>query len=172
MGKYLITGEAGSGKTTVIQELQGRGYAAYNTDTLPDVTRLVDLQSGKLVDEWPQRPVDWSRYDWKWLEPGLKKLLNSADTVFIGAVVGNQEEFYPLFDKVLALIVDSETLKHRLLTLREHDYGKHPDELAGILASHAAREAGFMAKGALPIDSTQPLETVVETILAECHDSR
>jgi predicted ATPase len=58
MGNYLITGEAGSGKTAAIGELQRRGYTAYNTDELPDVTRLVDIQSGKLVEEWPEKPLE------------------------------------------------------------------------------------------------------------------
>ena len=47
MGKYLITGVAGSGKSSVIDELRNRGFAAYDTDDLPDVTRLQDKETGE-----------------------------------------------------------------------------------------------------------------------------
>ena len=34
--KYLVTGQAGSGKSSVAAEFQRRGFAAYDTDALVD----------------------------------------------------------------------------------------------------------------------------------------
>jgi dephospho-CoA kinase len=53
MSKFLITGRQGSGKTTVIKQLQKLGYTAYNTDDLPDVTKLQDKETGETI-EWPE----------------------------------------------------------------------------------------------------------------------
>ena len=102
MGKYLITGRQGSGKTTVIKQLQKLGYTAYNTDDLPDVTKLQNKETNETID-WPEGKVDWSRYAWNWQKPEIEKLLASDEIVFIGAVVSNQVDFYPMFDKVLLL---------------------------------------------------------------------
>lgn len=165
MPKYLVTGNAGSGKSAVIEELKKRGYAAFNTDDLPDVTRLEDL-SGQPAD--PPRPVDWSKYGWNWQEKGLKQILNSQPTVFVAAIVSNQQKFYPLFDRIFVLTIDKKTLKHRLTTRTSNDYGKHPDELKEILQGHSAFQ-GRLASGTsskILVDGTQPLPKVVNEILS------
>ena len=36
--KCLVTGQAGSGKSTVASELVRRGFVAYDTDSMPEVT--------------------------------------------------------------------------------------------------------------------------------------
>jgi hypothetical protein len=166
VAKYLITGDAGSGKSTVVQALARRGYPSYNTDDMPDVTRLED-HNGRPV-EWPEGPVDWSKYAWNWQEAGLQKLLVGAETVFVAAIVSNQARFYHLFEAILVLIVDPGTLRHRLLSRTENDYGKHPDELAGILGYHAELERELLsAPGAAAIDATKPLDVVVDEIIAQ-----
>jgi hypothetical protein len=58
------------------------------------------------------------------------------------------------------------TLRHRLLNRTEHDYGKHPDELAGLLSYYAKREAELLAvPRAVAIDATQHLEKLWTTSL-------
>ncbi len=132
---------------------------------MPDVTRLED-HNGRPV-EWPEGTVDWSKYAWNWQEAGLQKLLASAETVFVAAIVSNQARFYHLFEAILVLIGDPGTLRHRLLGRTENDYGKHPDELAGILSHHAELERELLsAPGAAAIDATKPLDVVVDEITA------
>ena len=164
MATYLITGDAGSGKSTVAQVLARRGYRSYDTDNMPDVTRLED-STGRPA-EWPEGPVDWSKYAWNWQEAGLQKLLIGARTAFVAAIVSNQARFYSLFEEIFVLVVDKGTLRHRLLSRTENDYGKHPDELAGILSYHPMLERELLsAPGAVAIDATKPLDAVVHEII-------
>jgi dephospho-CoA kinase len=166
VAKYLITGDSGSGKSTVAQALALRGYCSYNTDDMPDVTRLEDHNDRPV--EWPDGPVDWFKYAWNWQEAGLQKLLASAETVFVAAIVSNQARFYPLFEAVLVLTVDPDTLRRRLLSRTENDYGKHPAELAGILSYHAELERELLsAPRAAAIDATKSLDAVVDEIIAQ-----
>lgn len=65
MGKYLITGRQGAGKTAAIKELQSRNYTAYNTDDSPEVTALQNISTGE-VAQWPKGPVDWTKFAWNW----------------------------------------------------------------------------------------------------------
>jgi broad-specificity NMP kinase len=165
MGKYLITGSPGAGKSTVAKALKQRGFVGYDSESMPGITRLEVAATGK-PSKWPLSPVDWKKYAFNWQEKGLRRLLDSSPEVFVAASVSNQEKFYHLFDRIFVLTVDQTTLKHRLLTRRKL-FGKRPDELAGIINHHTEREAGFLAQPqSVAINASQSLEKVVDDIIA------
>lgn len=163
MSKYLITGRQGSGKTTVIRQLQKLGFTAFNTDDLGDVTKLQDRETGEVV-EWPQGEVDWARYAWNWQKPEIEKLLNSDETVFIGAVVSNQLDFYPMFDKVFVITVSADTLRARLGT---HEHASHhlPGVIDRLTSDHEKKQAVFIGEGAEPISGERSTEELAYNIL-------
>lgn len=163
MGKYFITGRKGSGKTSVIKELQERGLSAYNTDDLPETTKLQDKTTGETID-WPAGPVDWTKYAWNWQKPEIEQLLASDETVFLGAVVSNQKDFYHLFDKVFVLKIDSDTLRRRL---QAHEHGTHhePGEIERILEDHESKQARMIRDGFEAIPGTRPVDQIVNDIL-------
>jgi len=163
MSKYLITGRQGSGKTTVIRYLQKLGYTAYNTDDLPDTTKLQDKETGEVID-WPEGKVDWSKYVWNWQRPEIEKLLHSDEVVFIGAVVSNQRDFYPMFDRVFVITVNSSILRARLET---HEHASHhlPGEIDRITNDHDKKQALFISEGAEPILGERSTKEIADDIL-------
>ena len=163
MGKYLITGRQGSGKTTVIKQLQKLGYTAYNTDDLLDVTKLQDKETKETI-EWPEGKVDWLRYAWNWQKPEIEKLLASDEIVFIGAVVSNQVDFYPMFDKVFVITVSVNTLRTRL---ENHEHSSHhlPGEIDRITNDYEKKQASLINEGAEPISGERPPEEIANNIL-------
>ena len=161
MGKYLITGRQGSGKTTVIKQLQKLGYTAYNADDLPDVTKLQNKETNETID-WPEGKVDWSRYAWNWRKPEIEKLLASDEIVFIGAVVSNQVDFYPMFDKVFVITVSVDTLKTRL---ESHEHSSHHLLIDRITKDHVKKQASFINEGGEPISGERPPEEIANNIL-------
>jgi broad-specificity NMP kinase len=164
VASFLITGSPGCGKSCVSAELRQRGYAAYDTDDIPAVTRMEFLDGTPAG--WPGSPIDWSRYAWNWQGTGLRALLASSDIVFVAAVVSNQERYYHLFEAIFVLTADTETLRRRLLSRTGNDYGKHPDELAGVLAYHPQRQRELLADPrAVAIDGTRPVGQVASDIL-------
>jgi len=164
MAKFLITGDPGSGKSTLARELARRGYAAFDTDDLPDVTRLEDT-AGRPAD-WPEPPLDWSRYAWNWQEDGLRERLASAGTVFVAAIATNQDKFYSWFDAIFVLVAEPAVLCQRL-DGREGRYGRHPAELAEIIDGHAKRIVGMLSPPhAVAIDAARPLEQVAADVIA------
>jgi broad-specificity NMP kinase len=165
MSNYLITGSQGSGKTTVIKQLQKLGYTAYNTDDLPDVTKLQDIETGETI-EWPDGKVDWSRYAWNWQEKEIMKLLRNDDTVFIGAVVSNQEKFYDLFDKVFIIIVGPETLRRRLLS-HEHKSHHLPGFIEKMILNHEKRQNEYIKNGAIPVSGEGTPSEIANSILSK-----
>jgi dephospho-CoA kinase len=163
--KYLITGNAGSGKSTIIKELKNLGYPAYNTDDMPEVSKLQDKVSGKEVNR-PDGPADNNKNAWNWQEDALRKLLDSNRTVFVGASMSNQQKFYPLFDKIFALMLDEKTLRHRLQTRTNNTFGKHPEELARTLSTNKRVQDNLLKSGAIAIDATRSIKLVANEILS------
>ncbi|MDB5178391.1 MAG: hypothetical protein JWN01_334 [Patescibacteria group bacterium] len=172
MSKYLITGTPGSGKSTIIEAFAQRGYTAYDTDNIAGATQFEYRRTGRPVAR-PASPIDWGIYEWSWQEAKINELLASADTVFLGAVVGNQEKFYPLFDRIFVLTLDEATLSHRLITRTGNDYGKHPDDLQHILSRRQDKLAHLLAAPrAVAIDASPSAEAVADEILHHLPDAR
>lgn len=155
---YLITGNAGSGKSTIIGELQKRGYTAYDTDDLPALTHKV-----------PPKNPNGMAYSIEWDAAELQKLLESAATVFIGGSVSNQSDFYSLFDAIFAVHVDVDTLEHRLITRINNSTGKNDSDRAFLLSIQDRIYANLANAGAIQIDNTRSLSMVVNTIVEIAH---
>ena len=166
MPAYFITGSPGAGKSTTLRALADRGYAAYDTDSMPGVSQLELRASGEPVTNWPPEPIDWDLYAWNWQPAAIAKLLAADGTVFLGGVVSNQGDFYNRFAAIFVLTISTDTLRHRILSRTEKDYGKEPNELAGLLAYHAKRESSLLAAPqAVAIDASRPVDKVIEDIL-------
>lgn len=160
--RIFITGRQGTGKTSVIRELQKRGYTAYNTDELPGVTRLQDKLSGEFID-WPHSQVDWEAIAWNWQPGEIEKLLASDSPVFIAAVTGNQADFYDQFDKLYALTVPAELHAEYI---RQHEHKYTEDDVERIVA-HAYKQQKFFDAGAKEIRNDRPVEQIVDEILRD-----
>jgi adenylate kinase family enzyme len=164
----LITGVAGSGKSTIARLLQARGYTAYDTDTLDGLSAWIERSTGKPDPDFnPKGAEDWiEKYDWLWNESFLRKLLaDSKDMYFCGSSA-NQEQFYSLFDKIFLLEVNDQLLVRRLTKAdREHDFGNRPGELDTILGWYKGFQSRTKAANAHVIDANRPVDEIVEEVL-------
>jgi hypothetical protein len=84
------------------------------------------------------------------------------DVTFFCGGSRNFTEFLDLFDKVLVLDVDVDTLNDRLDN-RPDDWGKSKSERELILHLHATKED--LPSSGVVIDATQSLGSVVDEIL-------
>ena len=113
---------------------------------------------------WPEGVVDWKRYIWNWQEPGLRNLLQSEGDIFIGAIVGNQQKFYPLFDKIFALTISAETLQKRL---DSHAHPRTTQEKERAIAAHYNKQARFEKQGLVLIPADGSVDEIIDHILAQ-----
>lgn len=164
MGKYLITGSPGSGKSSAIQELHDRGFSAYDTDSHPGATVLQDNHGNKVP--FPAGAIDWDAYQWNWQDDVISSLLTSDDIVFLGGIASNSPVYYPEFDVIFVLTLDNSTLRQRILGRTDKDYAKHPEQLRGELAFRPVlQERLLKLPNSVEVDATTPLNNMVDYIL-------
>ena len=172
VGIVWVTGIPGAGKSTVCEALQGRGYEAYDADTdgfrywrRRDTQERVEAPPGPLPPGWHfdhDMPIERSAVE------ALAR--RATGTVFLCGVVGNEDEVWDLFSKVICLVIDDDTLRHRLAT-RDHTYGKDPEIAAQVISWNPHSEPKYRSLGATIVDATQPLEQVVDAVVDAAHVS-
>jgi broad-specificity NMP kinase len=163
---YLITGVAGTGKSTIAKELHRRGYAAYDTEE--GFSYYIDKQTGERCTYPKQPSQEWyDRHERVFDEKVLMNLLkkHADEPLFICSITANQIKYYPQFDKIFLLTAPDDVITHRLGTRTNNYFGRHPLDLARVIGRHEQFDDELKAAGAVVIDSTQPLDTVADEII-------
>lgn len=150
MKRVLITGMAGSGKSSLLHELAARGYQAVDTD-YGDYFQTID---GELL----------------WREDRISALLSSAPdelpgVLFVQGTTRNQVLFYPRFHRIVLLSAPPEILAERLVTRTTNPYGKDPAELSQVLQYQQTVEPLLRAAATLEVVTTLPVERVADIVL-------
>lgn len=155
-----IDGISGTGKTTVAEELIRRGYNALDADAA--FGYWGDPETGEPTDEQIQ-------HNWIWDLEKVKALAESSDDtpVFVCGGAMNQDRIRDIFSKRFTLVIDDDTMRHRLMTRTNNDFGKHPDDLARQLEWNKGAADYAKRIGATVIDATRPIKQVVDDILVE-----
>jgi 2-phosphoglycerate kinase len=164
-----VTGISGAGKSTVCDLLKSRGVAAVDTDW-DGFNHWVHRESGDPIVEPPYpTPPHWmATHAWQ-IRPDLVRALADSGgegITFLFGTVENEIEVWSVFTHVGCLVVDEETLRHRLATRTTNLFGKHPAELEEIVAWNRDIEARYRTYGATIIDATRPLDDVAARVLA------
>ncbi len=169
MSLIYITGNSGAGKSSVRNELQRRGYEAYDTDD--GLTAWHHKTTNKVVERptnEKDRTKEWyEAHDWKMSIEKVKELATKAKNkpIFLCGSPSNADEMLDLYDIVICLTVDKDTLQKRINSRTDNDFGKAPDELKNILGWHEAFQNRYRGYEAIMIDANRPLHEVVDDIL-------
>ncbi|MFC4453768.1 AAA family ATPase [Deinococcus sonorensis] len=179
MGKrnYLVEGGSGTGKTSVAEELQRRGYHVLHGDR--ELKYRGDPETGAPVRE----PVHQSERDKAvWQHEHLLWDVNKVKAVigdhhhelsFFCGSSRNVAHVVGLFDGVFVLEVDDLEMVYRRLDERvardPTDWGGTPAEKELVARLHRMKED--LPRGGIAIDAAQPLVRVVDDILRRVHGS-
>ncbi|MFG1622699.1 nucleoside kinase [Kribbella sp. NPDC049227] len=161
---YLIDGGSGTGKTTVCDELQRRGYQAVHGDReLRGAPEPGADTSGSASD---------SHLPPLWDVAKVKGLLANQDeaVTFLCGGCRNSSDFIDLLDGVFVLEVDDlDTVMRRIderVLVDPSDWGGRQEERDIIMRLHDTKEG--IAQGCA-IDASAPLHLVVDEILRRIH---
>lgn len=164
MANFLVTGRAGSGKSTVAIELSGRGLEAFDADDIPGLSNWEDISTGDKVTLNNNRYVDIQKLQWIWDRKVLFAFLANLDGAFICGGADNDFSFEDLFAKHFVLDVNPETQIERIETRASNDYGKDPSMFTEILKKQNRHIQKAHARNAIIIDANQPIKAVVDAI--------
>jgi hypothetical protein len=172
MASYLITGIAGSGKSSVAQVLISNGYHAVDADA--SYSHWLDLKTGESYASRPRKTKDWANYfEWVWQESKILEVIGNQQhkALFICGMSGNQANFYRLFDKIFLLKADPATISYRLKARVNNPFGKRPGDIETALSLQSAFDLRAINAGAISIPSTQPVAKVIDEILRHVTDA-
>lgn len=170
MSLIYVTGVAGAGKSTVRIELQRRGLEAYGTDEDSLAAFYNNTTGASVGSEVPPeiRTEAWRHeHTWKVPPEKIEKLAEQAKNmpIFLCGVVSNESEFWGMFSHIFALTIDEPTLIQRLRDRPNNNFGKLDHELRDVLEWQQGAAEGYRRSGAILIDATRPIDTVVDDIL-------
>jgi hypothetical protein len=166
MVAFLITGNPGSGKTTVALELTRRGFTALDTDEIAGW----ETATGVSVSQ-PEHPTDeWLlSHRWVWsrtrLEDAIRARTAGGQPVFLCGIALNQREMLDCFRLVFLLSLDDTTQLDRLDT--PSNAHRNEAQRAQIIQGRPMFEREMRAAGAVILDGREPTPRVVDRILHE-----
>ncbi|GAB3457152.1 AAA family ATPase [Kineococcus endophyticus] len=158
----LVEGVSGAGKTSVATELERRGEHVVHGDRA--LAHQGDPVTGEPTTGAPRHTHHLWRHD---AVRDLAGDRTAARTFFCGGS-RNWAWFLDLFDLVVVLEVDEETLRCRLAGRAGTDeFGATAEERDLVLRVHRTRED---VPPGTPLDATRPVEVVVDDLLRRTAD--
>lgn len=168
--RYLVTGVAGSGKTTLEKVFRDKGYVTADIDDGFAEWRHRD--SDELLDYTPDQPGWHDVAEWTVKADKLQRFFDnhSDEIVLVFGSFARQHQVVGIFDKIILLEYPNiETAKDRIFS-RQDGYGKHPGELARIIGYVGIYQDIMKSAGAVIIDCTLPIEQsicIIEDMIRE-----
>lgn len=171
--KILITGTAGTGKTTMLAELQKRGYLVIDLDAT-GLCRWRNIETGE-YDEYglDGKDEEWfSKHGWYCDIDKLKGFLSYVredKEVFVGGITGNIEELMKIFDMTFLLSADETILRERLTHRTNNNFGKKPHEQEAIVRHNADLQK--VLQNYIAVDGNKPVEERIDFVLSKIPNS-
>jgi len=139
---------SGTGKSSALAELARRGFRTVDTDE-PGWT-VEDADDGQW---WDEKRI-------------LQLLAEDGATLYMSGTVSNQGRFYDRFDAVVLLSAPAEMLLERIDSRTTNPFGKSAEERERILNDLGQVEPLLRATCTHELDATQPIETIVASLVA------
>lgn len=168
--KTLITGVAGTGKSTIAKALREKGIFSVDFSDVKGMCFWQDKNTGEKVEYLPIHSREWFEDKKRICDIEILKgiLSQQEDVVMCGIASGNLTEYLPLFDKVILLQCNSSNLVHRLETRdNPSGYGKTKTEQDDNTNWQKSFDPELLSYGAIPVSTEGELDSVVQNILNE-----
>lgn len=170
MKKILVTGVAGSGKSTTCGELKKLGYEAHDIESIRGLFQMIDKETGKPAKNHRHDDMEKVKQgEWICDKEKLGKLLKKQrhNVAFYCGTASNIKEITPLFDEVFLLKISEQTMRQRLSTRGSSEFGSTEETRDWIMEWKDWVDDRVEKLGGIPINANgSPVQTM-ETILSK-----
>jgi dephospho-CoA kinase len=165
MRAFLITGNPGSGKSSLAAELSRRGLVAIDTDDLA----FWEDSMGLPAEPPPDADDAWRlAHRWVWSRARIDEAIAASDDaarmMFFCGIARNQDQMLDLFEKVFLLAIDEAVQVARLAQatspLRTEAVKQQ------IRKGRPVFQAQMLARGAIPLDGSASPAVLADRLLA------
>ncbi len=172
MKKIYITGVSGTGKSSISRILNEKGICSISIDE----TEGLCLWKNKVTGERPDYNAKLNKefteaHEWICDIEKLKKIVEvDKEVIVVVGVASNQNDFLHLFDKVILLQCQPETFIQRIIDRKDNDFGKDESAQEFLLGWYKKYEEDMIKKGAIPINTEETIENVVNAVIIEINN--
>lgn len=163
----LITGVAGSGKSTVCQELKKLGYKAHDIENMRGLFEMIDKKTGKPTKDYSNHDFEKVKgHDWICNKKKLQQIIKkNSGLVFYCGIGSNIIDVFPFFDKVILLKANRKNTCERLTNRKSNDFGRISEVQKWIFTWKKWLEDSMIEKGAIVVNANQKLSEVANDIV-------
>ncbi len=159
---YLIEGVSGTGKTSVCDELERRGFQGIHGDR--ELAYQGDPITGEPLDSFAH-----GHHIWDVDKVSALVADKSHGVTFFCGGSRNFDRFIDLFDGVFLLEVDLDTMIQRLAFRPDDEWAGGPPDKELLARVHGTKED--QPKNGVVIDATATIDRVVDAILANANQA-
>lgn len=167
--KVLLTGVAGTGKSTIIKALNEKGIVSIDLHDVPGLFFWQNKETREKVEYSPVQSREWfDTVDRLCDISRLKEIVDQYKNIIMAGTTSgsNQREFLSLFDKVILLQCNPKTLIYRMKTrINKSGYGKMKAEQEDNIEWQKEFEPLILSQGAIPVSTEENLDDVVDRII-------
>ncbi len=167
---YYITGVSGTGKTSIANLLNKKGFRAISIDETEGLCAWRHKTTGLKVDYEATLNKEFiDTHDWVCDIDILKEMMRASKNtaVYVLGCPSNQNDILHLFDKIFLLQCAPEVFLKRIMERQDNDFGKDESAQRFILGWYQGFESELLTKGAIPIDASAALEHVAGEIIKQ-----
>lgn len=163
MRAFLVTGNPGTGKSTLAAELIRRGHTAIDAD---DLASWED-DAGTPVEPPPHADGAWQvAHRWVWNRARLEGAFAATPAngmIFVCGISRNQDQMLDLFERVFLLSIEAGAQDARLA--RATSPLRTDAVKQQIREGRPVFQAQMLAAGATPLDATESPAALADTLL-------
>ncbi len=163
--KILISGASGTGKTTIADSINNSDILIIHGDA--KLSHWIHpITKEPVVEPYPIPPNWRIEHLWVWDRDMLAATLDSPGYkhFLLFGNASNQADCYEQFDKIVFLYANAQTIRRRIATRSNNDYGRRPEEIVNVLTFNEqikkTNDGNY-----IKIDCDRPLNTVVSELL-------